>query len=573
MKENGKALVESKKALKLAGRNRQTGIMRICAVLALGLIWSWTGQAQGKWGMVDTHGAVRIPERYDEIGVFRGDLAKGLPLPEFLPGLKGAKIVKWLKAEGQEVKKNEPLAEVELKEPSLPVTAPVNGMLTKIGVPAGGAAIPGSALGIVRVLGVVDLFAKKQFDVECPSFGPNSGSATVVRWLKLEGDAVLKGEKIAEIRPAQAMAAVLAPGSGTLVKIEVAEGSDAATGQIIARMGVGRVPVRMGRDWFYVDERGNRVTPGRFDQVGVMQGGMAPVRVGDRWGFVDGEGNLIGKADYDETREVWGGLGSFRKKDRWGFAAYHEGGLKNAIPARFLQAKDFAEGLAAVEESDDAPVDEQAEPKLFEDAEEAKKPAGPAAWGYVIPSGKLWIPLEFAEVRSFLDGRAAVRPLGEGAPWVLIDSRGKVRTTGLYNRLVSLGEKRVAWRREKGWGLMDFQEKTLEISPGGPESLQAIGPYGSERAPAKDPAGKWGYLDPDGKWAIPAKFERAGVFRSGLAPAREPGGRWGFLKPDGTWGIEPKFSRVQGFSDGLAAVSEAGETESGPEPETEGRWP
>ena len=45
-----------------------------------------------------------------KIGVFRGDLAKGLPLPEFLPGLKGAKIVKWLKAEGQEVKKDEPLA-------------------------------------------------------------------------------------------------------------------------------------------------------------------------------------------------------------------------------------------------------------------------------------------------------------------------------------------------------------------------------------------------------------------------------------------------------------------------------
>ncbi len=415
-------------------------MMQGCVVLALGLLWVPLGQAQGKWGMVDTNGTVRIPERYDEIGVFRGDLAKGLPLPEFLPGLKGAKIVKWLKAEGQEVKKNEPLAEVELKEPSLPVTAPVNGMLTKIGVPAGGAAIPGTVLGMVRVLGTVDLFAKKQFDVECPSFGPNSGSATVVRWLKLEGDAVLKGEKIAEIRPAQAMAAVLAPGAGTLVNIEVPEGAEAATGQSIARMGVGRVPVRTGRDWFYVDERGNRVTPGRFDQVGVMQGGMAPVRLGDRWGFVDGEGKLIGKTDYDEAREVWGGLAAVRKKDRWVFVAYHEGELKNAIPARFLQAKDFAEGLASVEESDDAPVDEQAEPKLFEDAEETKKPAGPAAWGYVIPSGKLWIPLQFAEAGNFLDGRAAVRPLGEGTSWALIDSRGKVRTTGRYSRLVPLGE-------------------------------------------------------------------------------------------------------------------------------------
>ena len=546
--------------------------MRVCAIFALGLIWSWPGQAQGKWGMVDTNGTVRIPERYDEVGVFRGDLAKGLPLPEFLPGLKGAKIVKWMKAEGQEVKKDEPLAQVELTEPSIPVTAPVNGMLTLIGVPAGGAAIPGASLGHVRVLGKVDLFAKKQFDVECPSFGPNSGSATVVRWLKLEGDAVVKGEKIAEIRPTQAMAAVLSPGTGTLVKIEVPEGGAATTGQLIARMGIGRVPVRLGRDWFFVDERGNRVTPNRFDEVGVVQSGMAPVRNGDRWGFVDGEGNPIGSMDYDETRAVWGGLAAVRKKDRWGFVAYHDGVLKNAIPPRFFQAKDFGEGLAAVEESDDAPVEDQAEPKLFEEPDEAKKPAGPAAWGYIIPSGKLWIPLEFSEAGSFVDGRAAVRPLGEGAPWVLIDSKGKVRTTGLYTGLVPLGERRVAWKREKGWGLMDFQEKTMEISPGGPESLQAIGPFGSGRAPAKDAGGKWGYLDPRGQWAIPPKFERAGVFRNGLAPAREAGGKWGFLRPDGSWGIEPKYSRVKGFSDGLAAVGEQGEVEPGPERETGGKW-
>ena len=549
-------------------------MMRGCAVFALGLVWSWTGQAQGKWGMVDTNGVARIAERYDEIGVFRGDLAKGLPLPEFLPGLKGARIVKWLKAEGQEVKKDEPLVQVELKEPSIPVTAPVNGMLTKIGVPAGGAAIPGSSLGFVRVLGKVDLFAKKQFDVECPSFGPNSGSATVVRWLKMEGDAVMKGEKIAEIRPTQAMAAVLSPGSGTLVKIELAEGAEAATGQSIARMGVGRVPVRLGGDWFYVDERGTRVTPPRFDQVGVMQGGMAPVRLGNRWGFVDGEGNLIGKAEYDETREVWGGLVAVRRKDRWGFVAYHEGVLKNAVPPRFLKARDFSEGLAAVEESDDAPVGEEAEPAWFDEKEE-KKPAGPVLWGYIIPSGKLWIPLQFVEAGDFLDGRAAVRPEGEGASWVLIDSRGKVRTTGTYQGLVPVGEGRVAWRKDGGWGLMDFTEKVMEISPGSgsQDVLAAIGPFGSERAPAKNREGKWGYLNPEGQWAIPAKFERAGVFRDGLAAAKEPGQPWGFLKPDGSWGIEPKFSRVRSFSDGLAAVSATGEAEAGPEPETGGIWP
>ncbi|NBV35457.1 MAG: hypothetical protein EBR81_17130, partial [Proteobacteria bacterium] len=69
------------------------------------------------------------------------------------------------KAEGSEVKAGEPLAQVELTEPTLPVEAPVSGMLVKIGVPAKGAAIPGSPIGAVRVLGHVDLFGKKGYGV------------------------------------------------------------------------------------------------------------------------------------------------------------------------------------------------------------------------------------------------------------------------------------------------------------------------------------------------------------------------------------------------------------------------
>jgi len=563
--------------------------MRTLQAFFLGAFGAAAAFGQGKWGMVDTNGVVRIPARYDDIGVFRGDLGRGLTLPEFLPGLQGAKIIKWLKAEGAEVQTGEALAEVELKEPVLPVAAPAAGMLTKINVPKGGAAIPGSSLGKVRVLGKVDLFAQKHFEVVCPSFGPKSGSATVIRWLKLEGDTVIKGETIAEIRPVQAVAPVVSPGPGTLVKIEIPEGNEAGTGQVIARMGMGRVPVQTGRDWFYVDERGNRVSPTQFDQVGVMQGGMAPVRIGDRWGFVDSEGKLIGQAEFDEAREVWGGLAAVRKKARWGFVAYEASGLKNAVPPRFLQVQDFREGLAAVEESDDAPMGEERDAGWFGDKpEQEKSPAGKMAWGYIIPSGKLHIPREkarsaspdtektdqpfFAEAGNFLDGRAAVLPSGAGASWVLIDSKGKVRTSGTYQALVPLGARRVAWKRDSGWGLMDFQEKEMEISPAGAESLQAIGPFGNERAPAKDASGKWGYLDPDGQWAISPKFERAGLFRNGLAPALEPGGKWGFLRPDGSWGIEPRFSRVRSFSDGLAAVREAGGVETGPEPVTGGRW-
>lgn len=157
---------------------------------------------------------------------------------------------------------------------------------------------------------------------------------------------------------------------------------------------------------------------------------------------------------------------------------------------------------------------------------------------------------------------------------MLIDSKGKVRTTGIYQGLVLLGEKRVGWKREAGWGMMDFQEKVVDLLPGSgaQDCLVALGPFGNGLAPAKEKGGKWGYLDPQGKWVISPRFERAGVFRGGLAAAKESGAKWGYLKPDGTWGIEPKFSRARSFSDGLAAISTGGEPEAGPEPETGGHW-
>ena len=560
---------------------------------------------EGKWGMVDVMGTLRIEEKYDEVGKFRGDLAKSLALPEFLPGVKGAKIRKWLKAEGDEVKGGEALAEVELTEPALPVEAPASGMLVKIGVPAGGAAIPGSVLGVVRILGTVGMFEKKQVEVVCPGYGPNPGSATMVRWVKLEGDAVIQGEKIAEIRPKEAMAMIQAPGTGTLVKIEVKNGEEAKVGQAVARMGIGRVPVKVGAEWFYTDERGNRVMQDHYDEVGSMEGGMAPVRRGEKWEFVDGEGVTLGKAEqrvagkkkdgfasafenkkmeFESARKVQGGLAAVKLNGKWGYVAYQDGGLRMAVAPRFLQARDFSEGLAAVEESDDAPVtdDTEAEQVEAEKSSMGTKSELPPAWGYIIPSGKLWGRLDFAEVGNFHDGRAAVRGLGEGTPWVLVDSKIKVRTTGNYTGLVPLGGRRVAWRRGSGgWGLMDLQEKVVELRAGlkgqdgtgeAQDILAAVGPFEGGLAPAKEVGGKWGYLDVDGKWAIAAKFERAGVFKCGLAAVKEVGGKWGYVKPDGSWGLEPKFSRARTFSDGLAGVSEKGEVELGPELETGGAW-
>jgi len=58
--------------------------------------------------------------------------------------------------------------------------------------------------------------------------------ATVLRWLKTEGDPVTQGEPIAEIETAKATQELESPASGTLVRILLPEGCAAAVNTEIA---------------------------------------------------------------------------------------------------------------------------------------------------------------------------------------------------------------------------------------------------------------------------------------------------------------------------------------------------
>lgn len=58
----------------------------------------------------------------------------------------------------------------------------------------------------------------------------------------------------------------------------------------------------------------------------------------------------------------------------------------------------------------------------------------------------------------------------------------------------------------------------------------------------------------DKQVVVEPRFSYAREFYEGLAAVR-PLSRWGYIKPDGTWAIEPKFSDAKDFSGGLAPVA------------------
>ncbi|WP_052119868.1 WG repeat-containing protein [Inquilinus limosus] len=78
---------------------------------------------------------------------------------------------------------------------------------------------------------------------------------------------------------------------------------------------------------------------------------------------------------------------------------------------------------------------------------------------------------------------------------------------------------------------------------------------------AADPAlgaHRWGFLDRDGRLAIPPRFESVDDFHGGRAAARD-GGKWGYLDPQGQWALPPRFDWAGPFTTlGLAAVMQDG---------------
>ena len=76
-------------------------------------------------------------------------------------------------------------------------------------------------------------------DVKVPVFPESVADGTLVAWRKRTGEAVARGEILADIETDKVVFEVPAPADGTLAEIVVPEGSTVLSGQLIARLGAG----------------------------------------------------------------------------------------------------------------------------------------------------------------------------------------------------------------------------------------------------------------------------------------------------------------------------------------------
>jgi pyruvate dehydrogenase E2 component (dihydrolipoyllysine-residue acetyltransferase) len=90
----------------------------------------------------------------------------------------------------------------------------------------------------VRLLTGIEQPVRQLVDVTMPRLSDSMEEATVLRWLKLPGEAVEKGEPLVEVETDKATVVYEAELDGVLSEISVGESESAALGAVIARLAV-----------------------------------------------------------------------------------------------------------------------------------------------------------------------------------------------------------------------------------------------------------------------------------------------------------------------------------------------
>lgn len=161
--------------------------------------------------------------------------------------------------------------------------------------------------------------------------------------------------------------------------------------------------------------------------------------------------------------------------------------------------------------------------------ENSDRTAHKTLWGYLDRTGKWAIKPQFARVKDFSDGHAAVGTMAK-----------RIDDDGLEREYIE-------------WSYIDTAGRSVGNTDISKPELSAAATFSDRLERVRDNSGKYGFIDHSGQMVIPPTFEEVGSFSEGLAPVRV-GELWGYIGKNGQIAIEPQYLKVRPFSEGRAAV-------------------
>ncbi|WP_034552861.1 dihydrolipoyllysine-residue acetyltransferase [Carnobacterium funditum] len=177
-------------------------------------------------------------------------------LPDVGEGMAEGEIVKWLVAEGDVVKEEDSIVEIQNDKSVEEIASPVSGTIKKILVSEGTVANVGDVIVEIDAPGHEDEEAEETevpeaaptqaaapstqgssfYQFKLPDVGEGMAEGEIVKWLVAEGDEIKEEDSIVEIQNDKSVEEIASPVSGKVKKILVSEGTVAAVGQVIVEI-------------------------------------------------------------------------------------------------------------------------------------------------------------------------------------------------------------------------------------------------------------------------------------------------------------------------------------------------
>lgn len=286
------------------------------------------------------------------------------------------------------------------------------------------------------------------------------------------------------------------------------------------------MPVKMGKEFQYIDAEGKIVINPQFSAATIFRNGLALVKTsGDKpqWGYIGEDGKFAISANYKSATVFSEDMAWVVSENAAPSCINTKGELKFTL-TNAEEVKVFSDGLAAFKE-----INETGEEK----------------WGFIDKEGKVKINAQFSDVGRFIDSKCPVSNL-EGK-WGYIDKEGKLLINNQFDNAESFFNGSAVVKSGGKAGLIDATGKYL-INP----QFTDMQSDGDLFLIEQD--GKYGWTDKEGKIVINPQFSKAFPFTNGNLAAVQSGKSYGFIDKEGKIVINPQFDIALPFNGKLALV-------------------
>jgi hypothetical protein len=181
-------------------------------------------------------------------------------------------------------------------------------------------------------------------------------------------------------------------------------------------------------------------------------------------------------------------------------------------------------------------------------------------YGYIDGNGKVVIKPVYLQAKDFAEGVAPVK-VQEGI-WSIINTKGEIVVTWRnVDEINEFSEGLAVVRQGARYGYIDKKQIVIPIKFDAAdefsEGLAAVAVREGSTFMEKLHNAKYGYIDKTGNIVIGCQFRSAGKFKEGLAPVSSSatGFRWGYIDKTGQYVLEAQYFSAREFSEGLAPVA------------------